>query len=170
MTDAAEDQPPADQETAPETLAGAYVKLHGQLKQPGLGAAQLRSIGEGFRGMLPAINVEPVDFLAEPRRKLQEQMARDRVAVEDIMDAFEPDTRPDEIAANTARSAELISEQNAAIAQLVELTLSNLALSEAQQKQSERTETFTKVMTWISVSLAFASLIAAIVAISVSGS
>jgi hypothetical protein len=168
MTEPVEDGEQAEHEAKPRNLAAAYVELNDQLKRPGLGAAQLKSIGDGFRSMLPSIDVKPVDFLAEPRRRLQEQMARDRAAVEGIMDAFEPDTRPDEIAANTARSAELISQQNTAIAQLVELTLSNLALSEAQQKQSERTEKFTKTMTWISVALAFASLIAAVVAIAVS--
>jgi hypothetical protein len=168
MTEAPDDEPTADAADPPKSLAAAYVELNGKLKGGGLSAEQLKSIGKGFRGMQPLIDSGRTDFLAEPLLKMQRTIIPEQSVIDNMIERFQPDTRPDEIAANTERAAELMSEQNEAIAQLVEITLSNLALSKTQQEHSERTERFARRMSWASVIIAGASLAAAVAAIAVS--
>lgn len=158
-----------DSGNEPRTLAAAYVELNKQLTGRAVGAEQLKELGNGFRRNLPHFAPSSADILADSTRELQQRLAIVHEAFAAI-DDIEPDRRPDEIVANTSRSAELISEQNKAIAQLVELTLSNLALAQTQHEQARRTEKFAKAMSWASVSIAGASLATAIVAVLVTAS
>lgn len=160
-----EPTPPAKNE--PGSIADAYAEMTAGLRERLLGAEQLKYIGEGFRARLPVFDTTPVDILDGPMQRMQERIVRDQEIVAQALADYEPDTTPDEIAANTARAADLMREQNAAIAQLVEVTLTNLALSKDQQEQADRTEKFARRMSWASLAVAGGSLAAAVVAIGV---
>lgn len=157
-----QDPPPDDEpddQDAPN-LGKAYVELSQRLGNPGVDGETLKRIGEGFRRQ---------SGISKIRGLLDDQLMKSIPKYEPVeMPVIKPDTRPSEIAAHTKRTAKLIGEQNAAIAQLVNLTINNLALSEKQQEQSKRTEKFSRRMTWTSVILTTATVGVSVAALCVS--
>jgi ElaB/YqjD/DUF883 family membrane-anchored ribosome-binding protein len=67
-----------------------------------------------------------------------------------------------EIAADQLRSAEVANER---IASLLELTDRNVALTEQAQAAADKTERFSRRVSWASLGISVASLIAAVLAV-----
>lgn len=81
---------------------------------------------------------------------------------------FDPspiDTSPSRTAQNTERMAEALEDQHAAVAQLVSMTASTLALTAQQRKAAERSERFSRRTTITSIFIAAASLGASVAAL-----
>lgn len=161
MTEQQDPQDKVDPEGNPtSSLGDAYVKLSKSLVNNALGADDLKKISAGFRR---ASGIDSIRDSLTSQRDEQVKRYREQLhpqwmdAVE--LPVIEPDTTPSEIAANTERTADLIGQQNAAIAQLVELTINSLSLSKQQQEQSERTEKFSRGMAWASVILTTATVL-----------
>lgn len=167
MADPQEVQPgdEAAAATSPD-LADAYLELGKSLSANPVGAETLKQIGVGFRKAAGLNHIGPV-----LSAQLEEQIEKTRGLVPpwggaDVELALpEPDTRPSEIVSATQRTAELIGQQNAAIAQLVELTINSLALSQTQQEQSRKSDRFSRRMTWTSVILTGATVAVSLAAL-----
>jgi hypothetical protein len=92
-------------------------------------------------------------------------MPRVPLSVEPPPDLHGPAVRSAEAA---ERTVDIIAEMKAATEAMVLLNQQSLALSESARVAAARSERFAKVISWISVAISFASLIAAVVAIVVS--
>lgn len=170
---AGDDDEAAPASTSPEELAKAYRNLSAGLDSA-LDPDIMQPTLDRFRNTL-GLGIGTADMLARLAATTDSPNLLDSIPagliappappLHEIADIYSPTA---DIADHTAEVADLMRLQHEAIAQLVALTATSLQHTRAQQASAERTERFTRGMSWSSLVVAVASLGAAVGAIVVS--
>jgi hypothetical protein len=141
---------PHDDDDAMPNLNAAYTNLLRGLEASVLPAETLKKLGDDFSraaGLDRLASdwglISPQHFL--PQHEIESDLLNPAILSQHV------DTSHHETARNTERMAESLEAQHAAVAQLVRLTASSLALTTEQREASERSERFSRRTTITSV-------------------
>lgn len=156
------DETPDDRPTP--NLGAAYMDLIQGLKANALPAETLRRLGTDFSKAAGLDRITNDWGLKAIPANLLPHREFDSALMDPALD-LPIDTSHHETARNTERMAETLEGQTEAVAQLVQLTASSLALTTEQREASERSERFSRRTTIISVVIGAASLGTSIAAI-----